>query len=56
MIKRDMDFIKERNAAVEAEGRGRKVDYVPVVLPGGSVSLLLNSPKYTNASPERVII
>lgn len=43
MIKQDMDFIKERNAIVEAEGRGRKVDYVPVVLPGGSVSISIDS-------------
>jgi hypothetical protein len=38
MIKKDAEFIKRRNEKSEMQGTGKKVDYVPVVLPGGSVS------------------
>lgn len=33
-MKADADLIKQRNS----DGRWRKVDYIPVVFPGGSVS------------------
>lgn len=38
-MKGDVELIKMRNE----EGRWRKVDYIPVVLPGGSVSPCLSS-------------
>lgn len=38
-MKGDVELIKKRNE----EGKWRKVDYIPVVLPGGSVSPCLSS-------------
>lgn len=44
-IKPDLELIRKRNEEFEI-GRGgkRKVDYMPVVLPGGSVSVFVHSP------------
>jgi hypothetical protein len=43
MIKKDVEFIKRRNEKAEMQGTGKKVDYMPVVLPGGSVSFSIPS-------------
>jgi hypothetical protein len=43
-IKGDLEAIKKQNEENERNGSGKKLDYMPVVLPGGSVCSRVSSP------------